>query len=128
MLEETGHSIFLATNASEARKRLEEQDIRRLEIQRLQTELQFNAQGHVNAVEKEIGIDFDALRSLTLFFKSPQVVSRDAFRTLTKDILQYTPSYGFLLSCAPSGMSTKEPPGWTDSGIFRSPHVGTREN
>lgn len=70
--------------------------VRRLEIQRLRTELQFHAQGHVNAVEKEIDRDFSAIRSLRAFFKNSNVVSRDDFRTLTYDILPYNPAFQAL--------------------------------
>lgn len=66
--------------------------VRKLEIQRLRTELQFDAQGHANAVEKEISIDLNALRSLNTFFKSSEVVTRDEFRLLTTDILDYSPN------------------------------------
>jgi len=70
--------------------------VRRLEIQSLKTELQLHAQGYVNAVEKEISINFNALQSLNSFFKSTEVVSRKEFRTFTKDILQYIPGFQAL--------------------------------
>ena len=70
--------------------------VRRLEIQSLKTELQLHAQEHINAVEKEISINFNALQSLNSFFKSSEVVFRDEFRTFTKDILQYTPGFQAL--------------------------------
>jgi CHASE1-domain containing sensor protein len=70
--------------------------VRRLEIQRLRTDLRFHAQGHADAVEKEIGRDFSALRSLNALFKNSNAVSRDEFRTLTNDILPYNPAFQAL--------------------------------
>ena len=65
--------------------------VRRLETQRLQTELQLHTQTHVNAIKKDIGSNLNALRFLSSFFKSSEAVYRDEFRTFTKDILQHTP-------------------------------------
>jgi len=67
--------------------------VRRLEIQRLKTELQLHAQGHVNAVEKEISNNFNTLRSLHSFFKSSEVVTREEFRIFTEDMLQRAPGF-----------------------------------
>lgn len=65
--------------------------VQRLEYQRLQTELKFHSEGYVNALQKEISIDFNALQSLKAFFKTSEVLSRHDFGTLTNDILQYNP-------------------------------------
>src|SRR4030042_3318912 len=67
--------------------------VRRLEIQRLKTELLLHAQGNVNAFEKEIRKNFNALRFLHSLFKNSEVVTREEFRIFTEDMLQYSPGF-----------------------------------
>ena len=46
--------------------------VRMLEIKRFKTDLQLHAQGFVNAFEKEISNNFNALRSLHSYFRGSE--------------------------------------------------------
>jgi two-component system cell cycle sensor histidine kinase/response regulator CckA len=70
--------------------------VRRVEIQRVKTELLLDAREHVSALEKEISVNFSALQSLHSFFKGSEVVTREEFRIFAEDVLQYTPGFQAL--------------------------------
>jgi len=59
-----------------------------MESQKLESEFHLHAQEHVSALKRELDINLEALQFVNSFFKSSKTVTRENFRTFTKDILQ----------------------------------------
>jgi PAS domain S-box-containing protein len=70
--------------------------VRRVEIRNVKTELLLDAQKHLNALEKEVSLNLNALQSLHSFFKGSEVATREGFRIFAEDMLQYTPGFQAL--------------------------------